>query len=253
MPHDRLRSLIEKAERVLAFTGAGVSTASSIPDFRGPRGIYKTSTPVEYRAFVESEDARIEYWTMKAKGHAVFRNARPNPAHESLVMLERLGKLEALVTQNIDGLHRAAGTSPEKLVELHGTNAETVCLGCRAREPVDRAMSEFERSGEAPRCASCGGLLKPAVVMFGETLDADTLRRAGAAARCADLVMSLGSSLSVTPAADVPLLAARRRIPYVIVNQGATMLDSIAGLVIDDDVGAVLARAVSALGTAWAV
>lgn len=247
MPHDGLTSLLARAERILAFTGAGVSTASKIPDFRGPDGVWHTRTPVEYPAFMRSEEARLEYWSWKREGHALFRDAKPNAAHHALVALERLGKLEALVTQNVDGLHRAAGTAPEKLVELHGTNAESVCTGCARREPIAVALEAFGRTGAAPVCSSCAALLKPAVVMFGESLDPDTMRRASAAARRADFVMSLGSSLLVTPAADVPLLAARRGVPYVIVNRGATPHDSIAELVIDDDVGTVLEAAVAAL------
>lgn len=247
MPHGRLTELLAGASRVLAFTGAGVSTASNIPDFRGPNGVWRTRTPVQYRDFLDSEDARVEYWSWKLEGYPAFRDAKPNLAHETLVTLERLGKLEALVTQNIDGLHRLAGTSPEKLVELHGTGAEAVCLRCARREPMGAALERFQEGHVPPMCAGCGALVKPGVVMFGESLDPDTMRRASAAARQADLVLSLGSSLTVTPAADVPLLAVRRGVPYVIVNRGATPHDSVATLTIGDDVGTVLAGALAEL------
>lgn len=248
MPHEgRLAELLAGASRVLAFTGAGVSTASSIPDFRGPNGVWRTRTPVQYREFMDSEDARVEYWSFKLEGFPAFRDAKPNLAHESLVGLEKLGKIEAVVTQNIDGLHRHAGTSPEKLVELHGTGAEAVCTRCAARESMAAALDRFQQAQVPPTCGGCGALVKPGVVMFGESLDPDTMRRASAAARQADLVLSLGSSLTVTPAADVPLIAARRGAPYVIVNRGATPHDSIATVTIDDDVGPVLERALSAL------
>lgn len=248
MPYaGHLTDLFAGASRVLAFTGAGVSTASNIPDFRGPTGVWRTRTPVEYRDFMQSEDARVEYWSWKLEGYPAFREAKPNLAHHSLVKLEKLGKLEAVVTQNIDGLHRTAGTSAERLVELHGTGAEAVCTRCSRREPMGDALERFERAKAAPVCLGCGALVKPAVVMFGQSLDPDTMRRASAAARRADLVLSLGSSLTVTPAADVPLLAARRGVPYVIVNRGATPHDSVATLTIDDDVGTVLDRALSAL------
>ncbi len=248
MPHVReLSELLARAERVLAFTGAGVSTASNIPDFRGPNGVWRTRTPVEFDAFMSDEEARAEYWSFKLEAHAGFRSARPNAAHTALVALERLGKLEAIVTQNIDGLHRDAGTSLEKLVELHGTQAEVVCMSCGRRQPVQGPMEEFERTRRPPSCVPCGGILKPGVVMFGEALDEDTLRRAYAAARRADLVLSLGSSLVVTPAADVPLVAARRGVPYVIVNRGATPHDAVATLTLDDEVGAVLEAAVAPL------
>jgi NAD-dependent deacetylase len=247
MPHGGLTELLAGASRVLAFTGAGVSTASNIPDFRGPTGVWRTRTPVEYPEFMRSEEARVEYWGWKLEGYAAFRDAKPNVAHESLVKLERLGKLEAVVTQNVDGLHRAAGTSSEKLVELHGTGAEAVCTRCARRESMGAALERFEKSQAAPLCVDCGALMKPGVVMFGESLDPGTMRRASAAARQADLVLSLGSSLTVTPAADVPLLAVRRGVPYVIVNRGATPHDSVATLTIEDDVGSVLARALRSL------
>ncbi len=247
MPYDRLSELFRSASRVLAFTGAGVSTASNIPDFRGPQGVWRTRTPVEYPDFMRSEEARVEYWGWKLEAYPAFREARPNLAHESLVKLERLGKLEAVVTQNIDGLHRLAGTSAEKLVELHGTGAEAVCTRCGRREPMEAALERFEKTRVPPACGDCSAIVKPGVVMFGESLDPDTMRRASAAARRADLVLSLGSSLTVTPAADVPLLAVGRGAPYVIVNQGATPHDSVATLTIDEDVGTVLGRALAAL------
>jgi NAD-dependent deacetylase len=242
----RLSELLRRAERILAFTGAGVSTGSNIPDFRGPDGVWHTRSPVELPAFLRSEDARIEYWSWKLEAYAAFRAARPNDAHLALVTLEERGKLEAVVTQNVDGLHRAAGTSAERLVELHGTNSEAVCLGCGVREPVQRCMDEFAASQRPPLCVHCGKLMKPAVVMFGQALEAEDLGRAHAAAGRADLVLALGSSLVVTPAANVPLVALRRRVPYVIVNRGATPHDALATLTIDADVGVVLPEAVRA-------
>ena len=242
----RFAQLLRDAERVLAFTGAGISTGSNIPDFRGPDGVWRTRVPVELPAFVRSEEARIEYWGWKLEGYPAFRDARPNAAHEALVTLEARGKLEAVVTQNVDGLHRAAGTSPARLVELHGTNAEAHCMNCGVREPVARCIDEFAKTGAPPRCPSCDGLMKPGVVMFGQALDPDDLRRANAAAERADLVIALGSSLVVTPAANVPLVALRRKVPYVIVNRGATPHDVLATLTIDDDVGLVLPEAVQA-------
>lgn len=241
-----MAQLLRDAERVLAFTGAGISTGSQIPDFRGPDGVWRTRVPVELPAFVRSEASRIEYWAWKLEVYPAFRDARPNAAHRALATLEARGKLEAVVTQNVDGLHRAAGTSPERLVELHGTNALALCMSCAVREPVERCMNDFARTGRPPRCASCDGLMKPGVVMFGQALEPDDLRRANAAAERADLVLALGSSLVVTPAANVPLVALRRKVPYVIINRGATPHDQLATLTIDDDVGVVLPEAVQA-------
>ncbi len=242
-----LSELIARAERILCFTGAGVSTASSIPDFRGPKGVWQTRSPVYYQEFVASEESRIEYWEFKLEGYPAFRDAVPNAAHHAILELDQVGKLLLLVTQNIDGLHRAAGVPAEKLVELHGTGAEAVCLACARREGMGACLDRFSASRQPPRCSACGELMKPAVVMFGESLDSETLRRAFAAAGAADLVLALGSSLVVTPAADVPLRAARRGVPYVIVNQGITPHDELATLKIDADVSTVLPRALAGL------
>ena len=239
----RFVALLADARRVLAFTGAGISTGSNIPDFRGPDGVWRTRTPVELSEFVRSEEARVEYWRWKLEGYALFRDAKPNAGHRALVALEQLARLEALVTQNVDGLHRAAGTSAEKLVELHGTNSEAVCLSCGLREPVARALDDFAQTGRPPSCTRCEGLMKPGVVMFGQALEPEDLRRAHAAAGRADLVLALGSSLLVTPAANVPLVALKRRVPYVIVNRGATPHDPLATLTIDGDVSQLLPEA----------
>lgn len=242
-PASALGELLSGAGRVLVFTGAGISTGSGIPDFRGPNGVWQKRSPVYYQEFISDEDARREYWEYKLEGYRAFRDARPNRAHLALVELERRGKLEALVTQNIDGLHQAAGTSSDKLIELHGTNSAVECIECHRRETPARAMEAFEAMREPPTCVECGGLLKPAVVMFGQSLDMNLLGRALRCAERADLVLALGSSLVVTPAADVPLAGARRGTPYVIVNQGETAHDRLATLRIDRDVGEVLEHA----------
>jgi NAD-dependent deacetylase len=239
-----LRELVARSTRILCFTGAGISTGSGIPDFRGPTGVWTKRAPVYYEAFIQSDAARREYWEFKLESYALFRDAKPNPVHHALVALERHGKLECVVTQNVDGLHQAAGTSKEKLVELHGTNREVVCIECKLREDPARAMRMFEATREPPTCLECGGLLKPAVVMFGESLNLLDLGRAREAAERADLVLALGSSLVVTPAADIPLFGARRGTPYVIVNQGETPHDRLASLRIDSDVVEVMAGAV---------
>jgi NAD-dependent deacetylase len=239
--------LFARSQKILCFTGAGVSTNSKIPDFRGPAGLYQTRSPTYFSEFVASEEARVQYWSFKRDSFPVFRDARPNATHLAIVELDRLGRLEAVVTQNVDGLHRAAGSTSERLIELHGTGAEGECLGCLRREPLGACLERFDASGEPPRCTSCSELMKPAVVMFGQSLEPETLRRANAAAERADLVLSLGSSLTVTPAANVPLLAVRRRVPYVIVNRGATPHDEVATVKIDMDVDAVIPRAVEKL------
>jgi NAD-dependent deacetylase len=243
-----LATLLERSERVLVFTGAGISTGSGIPDFRGPKGVWQTRTPTYLQDFMASDRARREYWEFKLESFRVFRDARPNRTHESIVALERAGRLECVVTQNVDGLHQAAGTARDKLVELHGTNSEVECVRCAVRETPDRAMADFERTREPPRCKACEGLMKPAVVMFGQALDPKQLERAREASEAADLILALGSSLVVTPAADIPLFGVRRGTPYVIVNQGETPHDGLASLRLDCDVGDVLPGAVARAG-----
>jgi len=209
--------------------------------------VWKTRQPVYYQDFIASEVMRIEYWDFKLEGYAVFRDARPGAAHQAVAELEQLGRVGLVVTQNVDGLHQAAGLSRERLVELHGTNSEVECIGCGQREEPGRCMREFESTRRPPTCPACGGLMKPAVVMFGQTLDMAALERARQASEEADLVLALGSSLVVTPAADIPLFGARRGAPYVIVNRGETPHDRLATLRIDEDVATVLPAAVAAI------
>ncbi len=217
----QLVDYLRSAQRILVFTGAGISTGSGIRDFRGPNGVWKERRPVYYDQFMSSEAARVEYWDYKAESWPSMRDATPNAVHEAIVDLERAGRLLMVVTQNIDGLHNRAGLSRERLIELHGSNGRVECQTCHAESDPDPHFEEFARTGRAPRC-SCGGDLKPATISFGQNLRPDDLKAAEQAARGADLVVSLGSSLSVYPAAEIPLRAARRDVPYAIVNRGPT-------------------------------
>ena len=223
---ERFADLLRAAERILVFTGAGISTRSGISDYRGPQGVWKTRQPVYYDAFLSSHEARVEYWDFKCESWAQIRNAEPNEAHRALADLERAGKLGMLVTQNIDGLHGKAGTTARRLVEIHGTDAAVACQTCWARFSPDPFYEAFARDRTPPRC-ECGGFLKPATISFGQMLNEADLTRAFNAASEADLVVSLGSTLSVHPAASVPLMAARRGVPYVIVNRGETDHDGL--------------------------
>jgi NAD-dependent deacetylase len=246
MPPD-LVELLGAAHRVLVFTGAGISTASGIPDFRGPSGIWKTRAPVYFDEFLASAEKRLEYWAYKQEGRALFEAARPNAVHEAVVALERMGRVEAVVTQNIDGLHQAAGTSAEKLVEIHGTNRWIECVRCGERSEPGPAFEFFVANNEVPTCA-CGGWLKSATISFGQPLHPETMERAfRAAARC-DLVLALGSTLTVEPAASIPMAAARRGAPYVIINRGATEHDDECTLRLEGDVVEILPPAVARLG-----
>jgi NAD-dependent deacetylase len=244
---DKLANYLRASAHMLLFTGAGISTGSGIPDFRGPEGVWKRRQPVYYHDFMRSESARIEHWDYKLEGWSAFRNAKPNATHDAIVQLERAGKVQAVVTQNIDGLHSRAGTSEEKLIELHGTNSLVECQSC-GRKTDPQPHFEFFRKTKQPPLCQCGGFLKPATISFGQNLRNEDLERAERAAKAADLVVALGSTLSVYPAANIPLLAASRGVPYVVINRGPTDHDELpeVTLRIEGDVGAIFPSAVSA-------
>ena len=207
-----LTDYLRNAQRILVFTGAGISTGSGIPDFRGPGGVWTRRKPVYFQDFMTSEAARIEHWDYKLEGWEEFRGARPNAAHLAITRLQDAGKLLLLVTQNIDGLHSLAGIAPERLVELHGTNLWVECVRCHRRSDPEPHFEYFRAQRKAPLC-ECGGFLKQATISFGQSLDPQELKRAEEGALEADLVVALGSTLSVYPAAAFPLLAAERGVP----------------------------------------
>lgn len=246
-PDPRLVAALETARRILVFTGAGISTNSGIPDFRGPGGVWTKRQPVYHQEFLESDEKRREYWEYKLEGYPLFVAARPNATHAAIVELERLGRVQALVTQNIDGLHQAAGSSPELIVEVHGTNRFVECVRCGATSEPGPAMAHFEATREVPTCAACGGWLKAATISFGQALRPEVIERGFAEAERCDLVLALGSTLSVHPAASIPLAAVRRGVPYVIINRGPTDHDEIATVRLEGDVAAILPPAVAAL------
>jgi NAD-dependent deacetylase len=183
--------------------------------------VWTRRQPVYYQDFMTSEAARIEHWDYKLEGRDAFCAARPNAVHHAIVRLEKAGKLCWVITQNIDGLHSLAGTDLERLVELHGTNALVECQTCHWRGDPEPAFEYFRVNRGAPLC-ECGGFLKPATISFGQNLNPKDLERATKAAMEADLVVALGSTLSVYPAASFPLVAAKRGVPYLIINRGAT-------------------------------
>jgi len=244
---EKLVGYLKSSKSILLFTGAGISTGSGIPDFRGPEGVWKRRQPVYYHDFMRSEAARIEHWDYKLEGWAAFRDARPNATHDAVVRLERAGKVQAVVTQNIDGLHSRAGTSPGKLIELHGTNSLVECQTCGKKSDPEPHFEFYRRTKQPPLC-ECGGYLKPATISFGQNLRNEDLERAERAAKAADIVVALGSTLSVYPAANIPLLAASRSVPYVVINRGPTDHDDLpeVTLRIEGDVNAFFPVAVEA-------
>ena len=247
MVQARLVERLRASQRILVFSGAGVSTASGIPDFRGPGGVWTRRRPVYYEEFLTSESARVEYWDYKLETWEIYQHAKPNVLHHAIVALERAGKVVSVVTQNVDGLHRRAGTSPSLLVELHGTDLLVECQRCHATSDPAPHFTCFKATRRPPSCA-CGGVLKSATISFGQSLRTTDLERAAAAAAKADLVLALGSTLSVYPAASVPLLAAERGTPYIIINRGASEHDDHPSVTLrlDGDVTDIVPPAVEA-------
>jgi NAD-dependent deacetylase len=208
--------------------------------------VWKRRQPVYYQDFMRSEAARVQHWDYKLEGWTGFRDARPNATHEAIVRLEQAGKVLAVVTQNIDGLHSRAGTSTARLIELHGTNTRVECQTCGRRSEPEPHFENFRKTRRPPSC-ECGGFLKPATISFGQNLRNEDLQRAEEAAVKADLVVALGSTLSVYPAANIPLLAAARGAPYIVINQGETEHDALPELTLrlEGDVADIFPRAVA--------
>jgi NAD-dependent deacetylase len=232
---EQVKKELAHAENIVVFTGAGLSTGSGIPDFRGPQGVWKTRRPVVLQEFLSSHEARMEYWDYKQEGYQAFKAARPNEAHRALAQLEEDGRLRGLVTQNVDGLHSLAGTSEDKLIELHGTNRKVRCLDCGDETEPEEVFRQFEASKSPPICSHCGGWLKPATISFGQQLVEEDLKAAFRWARDCDFMVSLGSTLSVQPAASIPLAAVDNAAPYLVVNRGQTEHDELARYRLEGD------------------
>jgi NAD-dependent deacetylase len=242
-------ALIGKARKIVAFTGAGVSTESGIPDFRSPGGIWEKYQPVYYEDFLTSDAARREYWQHSRAAYPLVRDAKPNPTHLALYELERLGKLAAIITQNIDHLHHKAGNSPDKIIEIHGTVAYAVCLDCHKIHDRDVLQRELERTEEivAPRCQACGGPLKDATISFGQPMPALEMARASQLAGTCDLMILLGSSLVVYPAAYLPQQACQAGAALIIINLAKTSFDDLATVTIRAKTGEALPQIVAQL------
>ena len=235
-----LRRMIDNADRIVALTGAGISTESGIPDFRSPGGIWSRMKPITYQEFLASEEARLEDWRRRFAMNRDFQLAQPNAGHVALAHMATQGRLQAVVTQNIDGLHQRAGLPPDRLIELHGNVRGARCLTCAAPMSFEQARMAIETTEASPRC-SCGGVVKAAMISFGERLPEEFLRRAWELVSNADLLLVIGSSLKVQPAAGLPLQAKRSGARVAIVNRDATVLDDIADLLVRAPIGAVFA------------
>ena len=243
---DAVRAWIEEARRIVALTGAGISTDSGIPDFRGPQGLWTRNPGAEKLAtlqnYLADPDVRRRAWQSRLESPAWL--AAPNDGHRALVALERLGKLDTLITQNVDGLHQLAGSSPERVVEIHGTLREVVCLSCGERAPMERALARVRAGEEDPACRACGGILKSATISFGQSLVEADLTRAQQAARRADLLLAVGTKLSVWPIAGVVPTAKSAGARVVIVNAEPTEMDELADAVLRGSISQILPRVI---------
>lgn len=240
---ERLRDLVARAEAIVPFTGAGISTECGIPDFRSPGGIWTKMRPIEFGDFLASQEMRNESWRRRFAMEEQFGGAKPGRGHRALASLYRMGKVPAVVTQNIDNLHQDSGFAADHVVELHGNTTYATCLDCAKRYELSWVKARMERAnGCAPDCADCGGFIKTATVSFGQAMPEAAMRRAQELAESCDLLLAVGSSLVVWPAAGIPLLAKRNGARLVIVNRDPTEFDDVADLVVQHDIGDVLAQ-----------
>jgi len=249
-----LGRLLARARHPVFFTGAGVSTESGIPDFRSPGGVWDRFSAGEmtYANFVGSDEGRRRYWRFGRHVYPVIRDAVPGPTHAALAALHELGRLDWLITQNVDGLHQRAGVPPEKVLELHGNSAHVRCLACGEPYGRDEVHAWIEDRDEVPGCLACGGMLKPTTVLFGEALPGETMAAARRCAASADVFVVVGSSLIVYPAAYLPRHAREAGATLVVVNLTLTSLDSQADLVIRGKAGDVMTAVVADLRSARA-
>lgn len=241
-----VRQWIADARSLVALTGAGISTDSGIPDFRGPQGVWTKNPEAEKMATLQNylADSEIRKRAWRGRLDSPYLTAQPNAAHHAFVALERRGTLDTLITQNIDGLHITAGTSPARVIEIHGHTREVVCMDCGERAPMERALARVRAGEEDPPCRSCGGVLKAATISFGQSLVADDLVRAQTAARHCDVMLAVGSTLSVFPIAGVVPVAKEAGARVVIVNAEPTAMDDLADAVLRGSIGVILPRLV---------
>ncbi|HUP74746.1 MAG TPA: Sir2 family NAD-dependent protein deacetylase [Acidimicrobiales bacterium] len=240
-------ALVDDAERICVLTGAGISTDSGIPDFRGPNGVWTKNPGAERAATIQNylrdPHTRQRAWQRYLDG-GVWIDREPNDGHRALVRLEEQGKLDTLITQNVDGLHARAGTSEDRLVEIHGTMAKAMCLSCNRRWPIVEVLERLRAGETDPHCLVCGGILKSATISFGQSLVAEDLERSELAATSCDLLIAVGTSLAVVPIAYVVPIAARHGAPVIILNAEPTPYDDIATVLVSAGISEALPRIV---------
>lgn len=246
---NKVAEMIAASKRLVVFTGAGISTESGIPDFRGPDGLWTKVDPEDFTIdrFLRSDETRRKVWYSLVEG-GLMTNAQPNKAHHAIAELQKMNKLSSIITQNIDNLHQRAGNNPEKVHELHGNMQWLVCLDCGERYDLELMRKKYPSPDHFPTCEKCRGILKPGVVFFGEMLPQDTLSMAERESEQSDLFMVIGSSLVVYPAAYMPLYAKRSGANVVIINMGDTGQDDIADVFINAPAGDVMTKIMDRLG-----
>lgn len=239
---DKAAAMIAGSESVVVLTGAGISTESGIPDFRGPQGVWTRDPDAEKLSdihyYMRYPEIRMKAWRARMD-HPVW-NAEPNPAHTALAQLEELGKLDTLVTQNVDRLHLLAGTSPERLIEIHGNLREVMCMNCGERSSMQSALDRVRGGQPDPACLACSGILKSATVSFGQSVDPGDIERSERAAQHCDLMIALGTTLTVYPVAALPAIALEKGASLVIINELPTAFDRVADLTIAARLGTTL-------------
>ncbi|MDF2687549.1 MAG: NAD-dependent deacetylase [Microvirga sp.] len=237
-----LQDMIQEARIVAGFTGAGISTESGIPDFRSPDSPWMRNKPIPFALFLESPKARREAWRRKFTMDDLYRGAQPSAGHIGFASLITSGRMPAVITQNIDGLHQASGLGEDQVIELHGNGTYAKCLSCSRRHELDWVRYHFERNGDPPECIVCGGILKSATISFGQSMPEEAMRRARRLAASCDLFLVAGSSLVVFPAATFPSFAKDNGARLVLVNREPTPLDKAADLVIHAEIGEVFSK-----------
>lgn len=245
--------LLGSARRVVVFTGAGISTESGIPDFRSPGGVWDRFDPTEFtfQKFTSSEESRRKYWSLSRLFYEPLVAAQPNPAHRAIAVLEECGRLDSVVTQNIDGLHQRGGVSPERVIEIHGTALTVSCLSCRKRVDREAVQARIEAGEEVPHCLACGGIMKPDTVSFGQAMPEQETNDAFRRAQSCDLCWVIGSSLVVTPAAHIPAAAAQAGARLIILNGTDTPLDGLADVLLRGKAGEIAPRLVAGARRVW--
>jgi len=241
---ERAADVLRAAEQILVFSGAGLSTESGIPDFRGPNGLWTKVDPADFTIdrYVVSRDLRVQGWRMHVQGElwGARSSVRPNTGHMAILRLHEQGRLAGVVTQNVDGLHNKSGLEDDMVAELHGNVRNSHCMKCETSWPTEAVLAWVEAGDEDPTCPECDGMLKTDTIMFGEMLPEDEVRQASIFLALADAVLVVGSTVSVWPAADIVMRAAAQAKPIVVINQGKTEVDHLAAVKIDAGIGAVL-------------